>query len=242
MTRSVPPSVASRSDDEDARLAAVHASSLLDSGPEDRYDDLTRLAAAVCRVPIALLSVVDADRIYFKSRFGLAVRESPFPNSMCGRTVRSREFTVVPDALSDPEFARHPLVSAEPFVRFYAGAPLLAPGGHAIGTLCVLDRVPRTLDAEQQLALVLLARQVVELVERERTVRELRRAVETSTALSAHVVLCAWCKRVRIEGGGWDALERVLERELGAVVSHGICADCEGVHFAKPPTSGGAAS
>ena len=134
-------------DDEDARLNALRGLLLLDTPPEERYDRLARFAAEQLDVPIALLSLVDGQRQWFKSRVGLDATETPRDISFCGHAVMKNELFIVEDASSDPRFADNPLVVGAPHIRFYAGAPLSSPSGHHIGTLCVIDTVPRTLGA-----------------------------------------------------------------------------------------------
>ena len=134
-------------DNEDARLNALRELLLLDTPPEERYDRLARFAAEQLDMPIALLSLVDGQRQWFKSRVGVDVSETPRDISFCGHAVMKQELFVVEDASSDPRFADNPLVVGAPHIRFYAGAPLSSPSGHHIGTLCVIDTVPRTLDA-----------------------------------------------------------------------------------------------
>lgn len=131
--------------DEDERLNALRALLLLDTPPEERFDRLARFAAEQLGTPIALLTLVDGQRQWFKSRVGLDATETPREISFCGHAILKDELFVVEDASSDPRFSDNPLVTGDPHIRFYAGAPLSAPGGHHIGTLCVIDTVPRTL-------------------------------------------------------------------------------------------------
>lgn len=133
-------------ENEDARIAALHALGLLDTPTEDRFDRFTRLAAALFRAPIALISFVDVERQWFKSCYGTDICESPREQSFCAHAIANRAMLVVPDTLQDPRFRDNPLVSDGPRVRFYAGALLRAPGGESIGTLCILDVRPRNLD------------------------------------------------------------------------------------------------
>ncbi len=132
--------------DEDARLKALRDLLLLDTPPEERYDRLARFAAEQLDMPIALLSLVDGQRQWFKSRVGVEITEAARDISFCGHAIMEKELFVVEDARSEPRFSDNPQVVGEPHIRFYAGAPLSAPSGHHIGTLCVLDTVPRTLD------------------------------------------------------------------------------------------------
>ncbi|MDH3206419.1 MAG: sensor domain-containing diguanylate cyclase [Gemmatimonadota bacterium] len=148
---------------ESERIQALHDLSVLDTPPEERFDRLTRLARRVFDVPIALVSLVDTDRQWFKSHDGLDASETPREWSFCSHAIRGRGTMIVPDALSDIRFRDNPLVREDPAIRFYAGHPITAPGGSPIGTVCIIDREPRVLDAEDQ---ALLA-DIANLVERE---------------------------------------------------------------------------
>ena len=134
---------------------------MLDTGRESRFDDLTCLAASICETPYSLISLVDTNRLFFKSAHGMDVRELPYPDFFCGHAIRQREVFIVPDASLDPRFANHPLMVGGPRVRFYAGAPLVTPQNHALGTLCVVDVVPRQLGSKQIETLRILARQAM---------------------------------------------------------------------------------
>ncbi|HEX9890432.1 MAG TPA: GAF domain-containing protein [Actinomycetota bacterium] len=150
--------------DEAERLAALQRYGVLDTPPEDSFDRLTRLATRIFDVPIALVSLVDQDRQWFKSCTGLDVAETPRWTAFCSQAILSDDVTVVPDATLDPRFADSPLVT-EMGIRFYAGAPLRSPDGHNLGTLCIKDRVPRDLSAEQRDMLRDLAAVVVDEME-----------------------------------------------------------------------------
>jgi diguanylate cyclase (GGDEF)-like protein len=155
----------SSDEQESARLAALRSYCVLDTGREARFDDLTTLAASICETPVSLISFVDANRLFFKSAHGLDAREVLDPDFFCSHAIRQSELFVVPDAVSDPRFARHPMVADAPRARFYAGVPLLTPQGHALGTLCVIDFVPRQLQARQAEMMRILARQVMTQLE-----------------------------------------------------------------------------
>jgi len=144
---------------EAARLAALHQLRILDTAPEPELDDLTNMVAFVCGTPMAVVSLVDSDRQWFKSRFGVSEIETPREISFCQHAILQRGLFVVPDARLDERFRDSPLVLDGPRIRFYAGAPLLDDDGHALGTLCTMDRVPRELSRQQGEALLTLARQ-----------------------------------------------------------------------------------
>ena len=147
--------------DESARLEALRRSGIVGSAPEAVYDDLTRRAAEVCGTPMALISLVEEKRQWFKSRVGIDLTETPRDQSFCAYALHTpHETLVVPDVTADPRFVDNPLVMGEPGLRFYAGAPLRSPEGLALGTLCVLDRKPRQLSSEQLNKLNDLAQQV----------------------------------------------------------------------------------
>ncbi len=135
--------------DESARLSTLHALAILDTPPEARFDRITRFATRLFDVPIALITLVDAERQWFKSCQGLAVSETPRGISFCGHTILGDHAVVVPDARLDERFADNPLVTGAPHIRFYAGFPISAPNGSRIGTLCIADYRPRQLDQTQ---------------------------------------------------------------------------------------------
>jgi ribonuclease BN (tRNA processing enzyme) len=130
-------------EDEEPRLAALRALNVLDTPLEDRFDRITRIAAALFNVPIALVSLVDEDRQWFKSRHGLDIAETPRDSSFCAHVVGERQPMIVADTFKDPRFADNPLVLNEPRIRFYAGAPLILEDGSCIGSLCLIDTRPR---------------------------------------------------------------------------------------------------
>jgi anti-sigma regulatory factor (Ser/Thr protein kinase) len=201
--------------DEASRLAALHRYRILDTEPEQVFDDLTMLASQICGTPIALISLIDADRQWFKSRVGVTEAETSRSLAFCSHAIKQRDLFIVPDASRDATFRNHPLVVGEPNIRFYAGAPLVTPDGHALGTLCVVDLVPRTLTPGQIEAFEALRRQaqaqlelranLLELAqalagrdraeaEQARLLRELRGALDNVTTLSALVPFCSTCQ------------------------------------------------
>ena len=161
---------------EEARLKAVKASRVLYTAPERSYDQLTELAASICVAPIAILSLVDSDRQWFKSKLGLTFSETSRDIAFCAHTILGCDLLVVQDAERDERFADNPLVTSEPHIRFYAGAPLVTPEGHALGTLCVLDYVPRQLSEQQRDALRALSAQAVAQIELGKTKASLKNA------------------------------------------------------------------
>ena len=161
---------------EPRRLAALHRCRILDTLPEDEFDDITLLASQICHTPIALISLVDSDRQWFKSRIGLSFSETSRDIAFCAHAIMQRELFIVPDASKDKRFTKNPLVAAEPKIRFYAGAPLLSSDNDALGTLCVLDKVPRELTSGQKEALRILSRSVMSRLEMRQRLQELEDA------------------------------------------------------------------
>ena len=143
------------------RLVQLQRYEILDTAPEDVFDDFTILAAQICGTPISLISLLDADRQWFKSRVGLAATQTPRELAFCDHAIRTPDVMEVPDATLDPRFVDNPLVTGAPDIRFYAGAPLVAPDGSRIGTLCVIDRIPRHLSDDQRTSLARLGRQII---------------------------------------------------------------------------------
>jgi len=157
---------------ERQRLAALHSYRILDTGAENAFDDVTQLAARLCQAPIALISLIDDCRQWFKSRVGIDVSETPREISFCTHSIRHAGLTIVADARLDERFRDNPLVTGPPHIRFYAACPLLSPDGHALGTLCVVDYVPRQLGDAQLRALRVLSEHVMAQLELRRALAE----------------------------------------------------------------------
>jgi anti-sigma regulatory factor (Ser/Thr protein kinase) len=201
--------------DEKARVEALRSYKILDTDPEKAFDDLAILASHICETPVALISLIDSNRQWFKSRVGISVTETPLEVSFCAIAIQQPELFVVPDATKDPRFSSNPFVVSGPKIRFYAGAPFTSTDGYPLGTLCVVDVVPRQLTPSQHNALLALGRQVqaqFELrknlldlrlalnerdkaeAERDRTISELQHALEHVNRLSGLLPACSVCK------------------------------------------------
>lgn len=171
--------------DEEKRLNALRGYQILDSAPEQEYDDIARLIASICDTPIALVSLVDDCRQWFKAVLGLEVKQMPRDIAFCAHAIQHSEMMIVKDATKDARFHDNPLVTGPPCIRFYAGMPLKTPEGYILGTLCVIDYKARNLNPEQIFALQILARQVVNQLELKRHIhlldqnlKEIRQAKE----------------------------------------------------------------
>ena len=174
-------------DNEAARLAVLREHRILDTAPTAEFDDLVRLAAQLCGVPIAAVSLIDEDRQWFKSELGLGVTETPREAAFCAHTILGCDLLVVPDAHADARFADNPLVTGDPHIRFYAGAPLVTEDGHCLGSLCIIDRKSRPLLPDQAETLRLLARQAAFHLQAARRLAEREQLAAENARLAAIV-------------------------------------------------------
>ena len=179
---------------EAARLEALRKYQILDTEPEIAFDDLALLASHICETPMAAISLIDEDRQWFKARVGISAPETPRSISFCTHAILQSDIFVVPDASKDERLRDNPQVTGDPHIRFYAGAPLQAREGHALGTLCVVDRRPRQLTPAQREALAALCRQVEAQLELRRRLHELRTASENVQKLMGMMPFCSTCE------------------------------------------------
>ena len=147
----------SLSKNEDARIAALRDLEILDTPPEERFDRITKIAQILFDVPIALVSLVDVNRQWFKSCVGLSARETPRSMSFCSHAILEEDVMTIEDAKNDERFVDNPLVTGDPFIRFYAGKPIKGPTNQPIGTLCIIDKTPRKLSLGDKALLIDLA-------------------------------------------------------------------------------------
>lgn len=198
---------------EAARLEALRQYNILDTVSEQAFDDLTLIASQICGTPIALISLVDEQRQWFKSRVGLAAQETPRDMAFCAHAILEPDLFIVRNALEDERFATNPLVTGDPHVRFYAGAPLVTTAGDALGSLCVIDREPRELSSAQQEALQALSRQVMTQLELRMNAAQLTRTGEELNGEVAERRLAE--ERLR---QAHDELERRVEERTAELV------------------------
>jgi GAF domain-containing protein len=163
------------------RVDALQKYAILDTEPEQAFDDLTMLASFICKTPIALISLVDEDRQWFKSKVGMTTTQSPRDIAFCSVAIQQAEVMVVPDTLKDERFCNNPFVIGGPKIRFYAGAPLINEDGYALGTLCVIDQTPREFCADQKEALQALSRLVLAQLEFRKNLRLLKEVLTDRT-------------------------------------------------------------
>jgi GAF domain-containing protein len=238
--------IAQKPANEQQRLATLRGYEILDTEPEAAFDDLTLLASYICQTPIALISLIDVDRQWFKSKVGLSLSETSRDIAFCASAILQSDVFVVPDATQDERFAENPLVISEPKIRFYAGAALMTDG-HALGTLCVIDRVPRKPSPEQLEALRALSRQVLAQLELRRNLKrlgkslsardraehekdsalqELKAALANIRTLEGLLPICLSCKKIQDQRGNWQPFEYYVRAHSEAKVTHKICPDC----------------
>ena len=163
---------------ESKRIKVLWQYDILDTVPEEVFDELASLAGLICGAPISLISLVDENRQWFKSKVGTEIPETSRDVSLCAHAIMQNDLFIIADASLDERFKNNPLVTQSPKIRFYAGAPLVTPDGHALGTLCVIDKVPRQLDDNQKQALRVLARHVMMQLELRRHGKEVAVARE----------------------------------------------------------------
>ena len=193
---------------EEERLAELLSYDVLDTEAEKLFDDLTALASQICETPIALISLVDPNRQWFKSKVGLDAEETSREIAFCSHAILQREVFEVPNATLDPRFHDNPLVTGAPDIRFYAGAPLITPSGHAIGTLCAIDKKPRQLTDAQKTSLQTLSKSVVAHLELKRKNRELERTSQFKSDFLSYI-----SHEIRTPLNAINTFSRLLESE-----------------------------
>ncbi len=211
---------------ESARLRALQRYQVLDTDTESTFDDLVHLAAVIAGTPSSAITFIDAERQWLKAKIGLDLDQTSRDVSFCAHTILGQGALMVPDATLDPRFADNPLVTEEGGIRFYAGAPLLTADGFALGAVCAIDRLPRTLSTTQLQGLEVLSRVVMRQLELRKTGLQLAEALASVRLLEGLIPMCASCHRVREDERYWQQVDSWLSARTDAVVSHALCPDC----------------
>ncbi|MEP7226552.1 MAG: GAF domain-containing protein [Gemmatimonadales bacterium] len=213
---------------ETERLAALHSYEILDTPADGAFDRITALAARHFDVPVALVSLVDEDRIWFKSRHGLEAEEIPRSPGLCASVIFSDDAYVVRNAIEDPRTLANPLVAGKMGVRFYAAVPLVTHDGYRLGTMNIIDFKPRDLDARQLSDLHEFAGLVMDQMELRLSARKTIAALsqvfqgaERSVDLEKLVTVCAWSRKIKVDGR-WMTFEEYLVNTRGVRITHGI--------------------
>lgn len=216
---------------EAERLAALRSYEILDTPSDGAFDRITALAALHFKVPVALVSLVDEDRIWFKSRHGLEADQIPRSPGLCASVILSDRAYVVQNAIEDPRTLANPLVAGKMGVRFYAAAPLITHDGYRLGTMNIIDFTAREFDAENQRTLEQFAGLVMDQMELRLSARKaiaglthVFAGTEESRQLNQLITVCAWSRKIRVDEE-WMSFEEFLSHKLGLSVTHGINPD-----------------
>ena len=216
---------------EEQRLKALAEYRILGTEPEKCYDDITQIASLTCNVPISLMTLVDKDRQWFKSKIGLEINQTRRDWSFCTHAIKENNPLIIHDALQDERFINNPLVTGDPNIRFYAGFPLRNNDGNKLGTLCVIDRKPGSLNANQLIVMELLSRQVVSFLELRKRSLHLLDALSKFHNQEGILSVCSYCREVKNKEGDWQHLEKYLSSVSDIRFSHGVCDKCMEKHF-----------
>jgi hypothetical protein len=216
---------------ESERLKALNEYRILGTKPEENYDDITKIASLTCGTPIALLSLVDSNRQWFKAKVGIEAEETVRDWSFCAHAIHSSEPLIVEDALKDERFFDNPLVRCEPKIRLYAGFPLQNDENLRIGTLCVIDREPHGLSDTQFNIMQSLSRQAVAFLELRKRSINLIESFCSHTDEGSFISTCSYCRKAKDTEGHWQHLDQYLSTRTNLNFSHGICDACIEEHF-----------
>ena len=217
--------------EEEIRLRSLAEFRILGTEPESCYDDITQIAASTCDVPISLMTLVDKDRQWFKSKIGLEIKQTPRDWSFCTHAIKENTPLIIEDALKDKRFINNPLVTSDPKIRFYAGFPLKTNDGNKLGTLCVIDRKPGFLNPRQLNIMKLLSNQIVSFLELRKRSLKLLDALTNLHKQEGILSVCSYCREVKNKDGDWQHLEKYLSSISDIRFSHGVCDICMEKHF-----------
>ena len=221
----------SKKEEEERRLKALAEYRILGTNPESCYDDITKMAASICDVPISLMTLVDRDKQWFKSKVGLEIKETKRDWSFCTHAIQENTPLIIEDAFQDERFINNPLVVGDPKIRFYAGFPLKNVDGNKLGTLCVIDRKPGNLTPKQYNVMQLLSKQIVSFLELRKKSLNLLDALSKLHKQEGILSVCSYCREVKNKEGDWMHLEKYLTKISDIRFSHGVCDTCMEKHF-----------
>lgn len=220
-------------EDEEARLAALDSYQIVDTMPEQQYDDIANLVSQICGTSISTVALLDRDRKWHKAKTGISKEAVPREFAICSHTILGREPVIVNDTIEHEIFSTIGMVKNPPYVRFYAGVPLVNEDNFALGTLCAIDTLPKSLHAYQVDSLVSLARQVVALFDLHRTTLRLEREIAAKDEALTNVKqlremlpICCCCKKIRDDENYWHQVEDYLSTRTDATFTHGYCPEC----------------
>ena len=217
--------------EEEKRLKALAEYRILGTQPESCYDDITKMASFTCDVPISLMTLVDKNRQWFKSKVGLEINETKRDWSFCTHAIKENNPLIINDAYLDERFINNPLVTGDPKIRFYAGFPLKTSEGDKLGTLCVIDRKPGNLTSKQYNIMQLLSNQIVSFLELRKRSLNLLDALSNLHNQEGILSVCSYCREVKNQEGDWMHLEKYLSKISDIRFSHGVCDSCMEKHF-----------
>lgn len=213
-------------ENEQRRLEALRRYDVLDTSPEQAFDDIAAIAAAVVGVPTAIVSLIDERRQWYKASIGTTVNEVPREETFCTYALLANKLMVVEDATRDPRFSKNPHVTKPAGVRFYAGAPIIDAEGNGLGSVCVVDSLPHKLAPEKQAVLMALARTTMRLLEQRRLANQLAEALDEVKTVQGLLSICSSCKSIRTDEGYWSRVEEYFATHTDALFSHGLCPAC----------------
>ncbi len=212
-------------------MVALRRYKILDTMAEQAFDEIVKVAAHIFKTPIALISLVDGERQWFKAKVGLEARETHRDLAFCAYTMQQSEVLAVEDATKDARFADNALVTGNPNIRFYAGAPLATPDGLGLGSLWVIDRVTRKLDAGEKEILQSLGKMVMTTLELRRVSNQLVEEIERAKTLAGMLPICCSCKNIRNDKGYWERVEKYVQDRSEADFTHTYCPECVQKYF-----------
>ncbi len=216
---------------EEARIKALRDFDEYLQNHDAGLQAFAEIASSVCGAPISLVTMIDRTEQRLIVRCGIDGDKTSRDHAFCAHTIMKQEIMEVEDAQKDPRFSDNPFVTGDPRIRFYAGAPIIDKGGFALGSLCVIDTIPRKLNDDQRSALSLLAKSAMNHLELQRTSAQLAKALADLKTIGGLIPICAHCKGIRNDDGFWQSVEQFMSAHGDVRMSHGICPECLKKHY-----------